>query len=225
MPVRLPSVQDGRTVRTPGVPGKVGPARVVAFRVTVHASALHPFVLERFSPKGFRRDHTLSSAEVSSLFEAARHTPSAGNSQPWRFIAGVRGDAVHRRLAGFLARSSAAWAPDASLLVANLVQRRVEDTDFEYSEFADYDLGQAVAHLTFQAHELGLQVHQFRAFDRDGLHHEFALPDHWEIATMAAVGLPVGDATGTDRRRRPLDDIMWTVANIVSQQAQSSTTG
>ncbi|MEU4595773.1 nitroreductase family protein [Nocardia sp. NPDC023988] len=194
---------------------------MVAFRVTVHATALHPFVLERYSPTGFRRDHTLSSAEVHSLFEAARRAPSAGNSQPWRFIAGVRGDAVHRRLTGFLARSSAAWAPDASLLVANLVQRRVEDTDFEYSEFADYDLGQAVAHLTFQANALGLQVHQFRAFDRDGLHQEFELPDHWEIATMAAVGRPGADATGTDRRRKPLDDVMWTVANIGSQHARS----
>ncbi len=33
-------------------------------------------------------------------------------------------------------------APDADLLVANLSHRYVEGTDWEYSEFSQYDLGQ-----------------------------------------------------------------------------------
>jgi hypothetical protein len=33
-------------------------------------------------------------------------------------------------------------APDADLLVANLSHRYVEGTDWEYSEFWQYDLGQ-----------------------------------------------------------------------------------
>ncbi|MGW5574039.1 nitroreductase family protein [Nocardia thailandica] len=186
--------------------------------MTTQAPTLHPFVAGRFSPARFRRDHVIAPAEIVSLIEAARRAPSAGNSQPWAFVTGARDDAVHRRMVRHLARSSGAWAPDASLLVANLVQRRVEDGDFAYSEFADYDLGQAVAHLTVQAHDLGLQVHQFRAFDRDGLHREFAVPGHWEIATLAAVGLPAhapGEVSGasTSRDRRPLDEVLWTVAD------------
>ena len=100
------------------------------------------------------------------------------------------------------------------MLLANLSQRLVENADLEYSEFAHYDLGQAVAHLTFQAHASGLAVHQFRAFDREAVARDFRVPDHWEVTSMAAIGVPVGEAadhagTGSSRDRRSLADITW----------------
>jgi nitroreductase len=155
--------------------------------------------------------------ETDLLLEAARWAPSAGNSQPWAFIVGRRGDDTHRRLVSHLARSSARWAPTASLLVANLSHRLVEDTDWDYSEFALYDLGQAVAHMTVQARALDLHVRQFRAFDRERMAAEFAVPGHWEVTTLSAIGrvaLPdrLGEplaATDEDRERRPRDDLLW----------------
>ena len=146
------------------------------------------------------------------LLEAARWAPSAGNSQPWAFIVGRRGDDIHRRLVHHLACSSARWAPTASLLVANLSHRLVEDTDWDYSEFALYDLGQAVAHLTVQARALDLHVRQFRAFDRAGVAAEFDVPPHWEVTTMAAIGrVPTtgADPTPAPRMLRPVDDLVW----------------
>lgn len=135
----------------------------------------------------------MSSTDVELLLEAARWAPSAGNSQPWAFIAGRRGDATHRRLVRHVAGSTARWAPTACLLVADLSHRWVQDADGEYSEFAHYDLGQAVAHMTVRARALGLFVRQFRAFDRAGMDEEFAVPEHWEVTTMAAVGrVPAG---------------------------------
>ena len=171
----------------------------------------------RWSPTTFDRSHDVAPAEVELLLEAARWAPSAGNSQPWAFIVGRRGDDIHRRLVHHLASSSARWAPTASLLVANLSHRLVEDTDWDYSEFALYDLGQAVAHMTVQARASGLHVRQFRAFDRAGIAAEFAVPSHWEVTTLSAVGR-VRDADGppaepgplgAQRERRPLDDLLW----------------
>ena len=175
---------------------------------------LTAFARSRFSPMRFDGEHEVSENDVDALLDAARLAPSAGNSQPWAFIVGRRGDDVHRRLVRHLARSSSSWAPSASLLLANLSQRLVEDSDTEYSEFAHYDLGQAVAHLSFQAHTLGLAVHQFRAFDREALGADFGVPPHWEVTSMAAVGVPVGpvethEGAGTSRERRSLDDIVW----------------
>ncbi|MEV1128371.1 nitroreductase family protein [Agromyces sp. NPDC049794] len=174
----------------------------------------HAFTLDRYSPVRFDAGHSLSSGEVDLLLESARRAPSAGNSQPWSFVVGRRGDRVHQRLRRHLARSAARWAPDASVLVANLAHRFVEDSDMEYSEFAHYDLGQAVAHMTFQAHTMGLFVHQFRAFDRDGVSHEFQIPAHWEVTSMAAIGMPVEGSrdmqgAGTGDERFPLQDITW----------------
>ena len=177
---------------------------------------LSDFARERFSPLAFDDHHVIAAAEVEALLEAAGRAPSAGNSQPWAFVVGVRGDAVHQRMVRHLARSSAQWAPTASLLLANLSRQFVDDSDLEYSEFARYDLGQAVAHLSFEAHARGLAVHQFRAFDRHAVAAEFGIPRSWEVTTMAAVGVPAhtaGELTGagTSRERLPIEDIRWEV--------------
>ena len=176
----------------------------------LEAPGLHPLLAGRWSPTVFDTAAQVSTAEVELLVEAARWAPSAGNSQPWAFLVGRRGDATHRRLARHLAGSAAAWAPTAGLLVANLCHRFVEETDWDYSEFALYDLGQAVAHLTVQARALGLFVRQFRAFDRAGLAAEFGVPAHWEVTTMAAIGRTAGEPPpAAQRSRRPLDDLLW----------------
>ena len=105
------------------------------------ADPLHALLRGRWSPRVFS-DGEVSPAEVDALLEAARWAPSAGNSQPWSFIAGRRGDDVHGRLVKHLAASSASWAPAAGLLVANVCHRYVEGTDWEFSDFAMYDLQQ-----------------------------------------------------------------------------------
>ena len=181
--------------------------------------SLHPLLAGRWSPTKFDPAHEIAQDEIEVILQAARWAPSAGNSQPWAFIVARRGTAEHTRLVRYLAGSSAAWAPSAGLLVANLSHRFVEDTDWEFSEFSVYDLGQAVAHMSIQAQALGLHVRQFRAFDRDGIATDFAVPEHWEVTTLAAIGRAVPDARRTSapadggepqvRARRALDEILW----------------
>lgn len=151
---------------------------------------------------------------VEAVIEAARLAPSAGNSQPWRFIVGLRGDQTHHQLTQHLARSSHLWAPNADFLVANLAVIAVPGSEIEYSEFARYDLGQAVAHMTFEAHRHGLAAHQFRAFDRVALSNQFSVPHHLELTSMTAFGVPthtIGEivGSGTSRERLATEEILW----------------
>ena len=181
---------------------------------------LHPLLALRWSPTMFDESYEARTAEVESLLEAARWAPSAGNSQPWAFITARRGDAVHTRLLRHLTASSARWAPTASVLVVNLCHRYVEDTDWDFSEFSLYDLGQAVAHMTIQAQSIGLFARQFRAFDQVGIAAEFHVPEHWQVTSMSAFGrLPkaVGTQTqtqtttdaGQSRQRRSMSEVSW----------------
>jgi nitroreductase len=165
----------------------------------------------------FDESYVARTAEVESLLDAARWAPSAGNSQPWAFVTARRGDAVHTRLLRHLTPSSARWAPTASILVVNLCHRYVEDTDWDFSEFSLYDLGQAVAHMTVQAQSLGLFARQFRASTR-GIAAEFDVPEHWQVTSMSAFGrLPeaVGTPTpmttdaGQTRQRRSMSGVGW----------------
>ena len=184
--------------------------------------SLHPLLASRWSPTRFDPAHEIAQEEIEVLLQAARWAPSAGNSQPWAFIVARRGTAEHTRLSRHLAGSSAAWAPSASLLVANLSHRLVEDTDWEFSEFSVYDLGQAVAHMSIQALAIGLHMRQFRAFDREGIAKEFAVPGYWEVTTLAAIGRAApasGRTSALDdsgdspvRVRRALDEILWPLA-------------
>lgn len=178
---------------------------------------LHPLLETRWSPRDWDPTHQTSAADVDALLEAARWAPSAANWQPWSFIVGHRGDRTHARLLRHVAPSSARWTPDASLLVANVCHRYLEGTTTEPFEFAHYDLGQAVAHMTVQARALGLQTRQFRAFDRDALAHEFNVPAHWEITTMTAMGRaqstsppdPSTSEPSSLRARREREDLRW----------------
>jgi nitroreductase len=174
---------------------------------------LHPLLRSRSSPRTFDAGHELAAGDVAVLLEAARWAPSAGNSQPWAFVAALRGGDAHARVVRHLARSSAHWAPSASLLVVNLAHDFVdEEGELEYSEFARYDLGQAVAHLTIQAQAMGLACRQFRAFDLDALAAELQLAPGWQVASMTAVGRPVTtDATDSSddqaRARRTVEEL------------------
>lgn len=187
---------------------------------------LHPLLAVRWSPTAFDPSADVSPAETESLLEAARWAPSAGNSQPWAFILARRGEPDHERLVRHLAKSSARWAPTAGLLIGNLSHRLVEDTDWDYSEFSVYDLGQAVAHMSFQAQSLGLHVRQFRAFDRAALEAEFGVPPHWEITTMSAVGrVPPevsqpasGGIPQPVRHRRSSTEIRWPRASYTERR-------
>ncbi|MEV8590535.1 nitroreductase family protein [Streptomyces sp. NPDC051180] len=168
---------------------------------------LHPLLAGRFSPYGFDPAAAVDDHTRELLLEAARWAPSAGNSQPWGFFTGRPGEPEHARLVRRLAPSSARWATDAGLLVVALTRRRVDDTELVHSEFADYDLGQAIAHMTFQAEALGLAAHQFRAFDLEGLTEDLRPNPGWAIVSMVALG-KAAEGPRADRHRHSVADLL-----------------
>lgn len=167
---------------------------------------LHSLLQGRFSPLTFDSDHELVPAQVNLLLDAARWAPSAGNSQPWAFFIALRGSAEHHMLVRHLAASSSRWAPDASALVVNIAHRYIDDSDVQYSEFADYDLGQAVAHMTLQAQAMGLVCRQFRAFNLDALTSSLGVEPGWQILSMVAIGR-TPTPQRPDRYRRSIADL------------------
>jgi nitroreductase len=171
---------------------------------------LLPLLRDRRSIRAYDEAHVLADGELAVLLEAARWSPSAGNSQPWAFLVGRRGDVAHATFADLLAPSVRRWAPAASALVftLNQVASGPEDDALGYSDYAQYDLGQAVAHLSVQASALGLGVHQFAAFDHDGLAAAAGVPSHWRVTTGLAVGLPI-ESDLAPRSRRPLPELAF----------------
>src|SRR6201985_709524 len=168
---------------------------------------VHPLLAERWSPRGFDRAHEIGDEALAALLEAARWAPSAGNSQPWRFLvtrrrepghdrrraapsrgsgSPRRGEPAHDRLFAALAPGTQAWAGRASALV--LVAARTAGDDGRPQPWALYDTGQAVAALVTQAQADGLAVHQMGGFDTDAVRAGFGLADALTPVVVIAVG-------------------------------------
>jgi nitroreductase len=133
-----------------------------------------PLFIDRWSPRAFNAD-PISDETLFSLLEAARWAPSANNSQPWRFI---------------YARNGGNWAGQASALLL-LLSKKVHARDGGQPaplRNHSFDTGAAWASLAFQAHYLGWKTHAIGGFDREGSRQALAIPDHYNVEILVAIG-------------------------------------
>src|SRR5580700_3517746 len=157
------------------------PAKAASTTVPVH-----PLLAERWSPRGFDREHVRGDEALTALLEAARWAPSSQNSQPWRFLVTRRGEGAHVRLFAALGPGNQAWAGAASALV--LVAARTAADDGGPQPWALYDTGQAVAALVTQAQADELSVHQMGGFDTGAVRAELGLGKNLTPVVVLAVG-------------------------------------
>lgn len=154
---------------------------------------IDPLLRDRWSSRSFDPLHVLEDEELRQLLEAARWAPSAGNSQPWAFLAFRRGEPGHRRFVETLSRGNTGWVPNASALLVSLFRAGDdEDPSVTYSDYAAYDLGQSVAHLNAQAQSMGLGMHQFAGFGHAAVADSFDVPRAWTVTTGVAIGRYAG---------------------------------
>lgn len=180
------------------------------------ADTEHPVLdvlADRWSPRAFDAETAIDEAKLASALEAARWTPSANNTQPWRFIVARRGTALHEQIQGALMGFNQVWAGNAAVLIVAVAE--TVDADSNPISHAIYDLGQAVAHLSVQAHHDGLVVHQMSGFVADQVREFADLDERFTPMTVVALG-ELGDITAlpeplqerevAPRVRRALDE-------------------
>ena len=185
-------------------------------RTAVTSAPIHGVLAERWSPRSFDSTVEVAEEKITAALEAARWSASASNTQPWRFIVARRGTAEHATIVENLMGFNQAWASSAQVLIVNLVAGTAEDGS--PLRWAQYDLGQAVASLTVQAHHDGLHVHQMGGIEVDGLRAAFDIDPALEPLSVTALGvLGTPEALESDvlrerevapRTRRPLDELV-----------------
>lgn len=151
---------------------------------------IHELLRRRWSPRAFNGE-PVDDARLRSLFEAARWAPSSSNQQPWRFIFGRQGDETYEKIFQTLVDFNQKWAVTAPVLILS-VGRKVMNDKEDINESYRYDVGQAVAHLSIQAMEEGLYVHQMGGFDQAMAVRLFNIPAMYKPITVIAIGY-IGD--------------------------------
>lgn len=164
-------------------------------------------------PRAYDAENSIDDAKLNAALEAARWSPSAYNLQPWRFIVARRGTALFDQVVDSLVEFNQLWASKASALVVAIAE--TESEEGKAISHAVYDLGQAVAHFSVQAHHEGLLVHQMSGFDPEAVREFADLSPRFSAITVIAVG-ELGDASGlpeglqqgetAPRVRRPINE-------------------
>lgn len=170
--------------------------------------SLHPLLQKRYSTRSFL-DRPVDLEILGRLFEAARWAPSCFNEQPWRFVIAARH--VNRDAFDTIAstivpgNSWALQAPVLGIAIANLSFAR----NGKPNRWAQYDTGQAMAHLTFQAQAEGISVHQMGGFDAPKAQQVLGIPaDHDAIAAFA-LGYPTAPEPPPNASRKSLESILF----------------
>ena len=141
---------------------------------------------ERWSPRAFS-DQPVQTRFIASLLEAARWAPSAVNEQPWRFIIGLKGDATWDHLYSTLIGWNQQWADHAPILLLVIGKERYSSNE-KHNDWFAYDCGQAMAHLTLEATNLGLYSHQMGGFSPEKAVRLFAIPEDYKPLAVIAIG-------------------------------------
>lgn len=107
--------------------------------------------LKRWSPRAFTGE-AIPQETLMTIFESARWAPSCYNSQPWRFIYGLRGTPEFERILALLVPQNQVWAVNASMLAMvvskTMMTRRGTEVPNPTSSF---DTGAAWQNLALQA--------------------------------------------------------------------------
>ncbi len=186
-------------------------------KTAVTTLPLHPHLIHRWSPRAFS-PQKVSVEQLTSIFEAARWSPSSSNEQPWRFVVGCKGDETYERIFSTLVEFNQLWAGTAPVLFLAIAKKTSNKNPEVENRSARYDLGQSLAYLTFQAMEEGLFVHQMAGFDTQKAAELFHVPSDHEVVTVSAVGYEgdpevlhpnLKESELAPRERKPLSELVF----------------
>ncbi len=178
---------------------------------------IHKLLKKRWSPRAFS-EKSIDTELLNQLFEAARWAPSSYNEQPWRFIVARKNDTeAYEKLASVMNEFNQSWAMDAPVLVLALTKTTF-GLDGRDNPHAGHDLGQAIAHLTFEATKNDLYVHQMAGISPEKARELYDISNDYNPMTMFAIGYK-GQPESLDEKmqkqetspriRKDLDEILF----------------
>ncbi len=142
---------------------------------------------------------------VAYLVEAARLAPSCFNKQPWRYLFVTSDDGLSKARA-CLAKTNAAWASRAPLLVIGYSRRDNDCAMKDGRAYHQFDLGLSVMNIMLAATERDLVARPMAGFSPKKVKEAFGLEDADEPLVMIAVGRQSDDESHLPEEKRGLGE-------------------
>lgn len=149
-----------------------------------------PIFVSRWSARAYTGE-AIPDDVLFSAIEAARWAPSAGNSQPWRFIYAKRDSERWSQFLALVNKPNQRWSAKASALVL-LLSRKTRDSEEGPRPLSShsFDAGAAWSNFAHQAHLLGWSARAIGGFDRDATRTLLNIPEDYAIEVIIAIGKP-----------------------------------
>ena len=155
--------------------------------------------INRMSPMAFD-GRAVCESDLMKLFEAARWAPSCFNSQPWRFVYGLKNTDEWAPLFSLLMDINQKWASNCGALVA-VLSKTVFEQSGQPAPTNSFDTGAAWMSFALQAREIGLETHAMWGVTHDRVKETLDLPDDTDLRAIIAVGYPGDPSSLPDNLR------------------------
>ena len=136
--------------------------------------------------------------KLTSILEAARLAPSAGNRQPWRFVV-VQNKGLKKALAE--AANNQTFLNDASAIIVAIGDPEVSARWYERDPMI------ALEHIVLAATAMGYGACWIGAFDENAIKHLLKIPANVKIIALLPIGIP--DEKPAPRPRKEFSEIFF----------------
>jgi nitroreductase len=149
---------------------------------------IDPTFTQRWSPRAFTGE-PLPEEVLQAALEAARWSPSGGNTQPWRFIFSRQGSATWPLFLECLKEGNRNWAKNASALLILLSKKDfMANGQLTESSSYSFDAGAAWMSLALQLTRMGWFSHAMAGIDKQKIRRDFEVPENYNVEVMIAIG-------------------------------------
>jgi nitroreductase len=143
-------------------------------------------IKHRWSPRSFT-EKAISEKDTQTILEAGSWAPSAGNSQPWRYVYAHKGTEGFEKLLATLAPGNQPWAKHAAVLIAAIGIKELPDTQQKFFYFM-HDVGMSNSYMLLQAFTMDIYGHVMAGFSKPQMAELLALPANEEPVCVLALG-------------------------------------
>ena len=159
-------------------------------------------------------DKPVSRELLTHLVEVAGLSPSACNSQPWRFIV-VDDPEVKGRMEEVLDDRGVCGCPWADRVPAFIViceetahLKPAVEAQYGSQHFAQMDIGMAAMGICYEAASMGLGTCIIGTMNQEKLHRAFGIPEERPVRLIITVGYPANEGAPRKKARKELDEIV-----------------
>ena len=154
----------------------------------IASADVDPLFINRWSPRSFS-DERLTDAEIASIFEGARWSPSSFNRQPWLFVYETDGP-DRETFDSILMPGNQLWASKAPLIGFIFAETKTQEG--RRPRTSQFDTGAAWMALALQARSLGIYTHGMAGIDYDTVNEKLGVSDEYYTAMCGFVAGRIG---------------------------------